>query len=158
MADITYRELRSDETELLKDFLYEAIFVPEDEVAPPRDIIELPELKIYYEDFGIGFADYCMVAEDNGTVIGAAWTRIMNDYGHVDEETPSFAISVKKEYRNQGIGSELMLKTLDLLRMAGFARASLAVQRENYAIKLYEKVGFATVDWDSEEYIMVCDL
>ena len=102
MADITYRELRSDETELLKDFLYEAIFVPEDEAEPPRDIIELPELKIYYEDFGIGFADYCMVAEDNGTVIGAAWTRIMNDYGHVDEETPSFAISVKKEYRNQG--------------------------------------------------------
>ena len=42
--------------------------------------------------------------------------------------------------------------------MAGFARASLAVQRANYAIKLYEKVGFTTVDWDSEEYIMVCDL
>ena len=63
-----------------------------------------------------------------------------------------------QEYRNQDIGTELMLKTLDLLRQAGFARASLAVQRANYAIKLYEKVGFTTVDWDSEEYIMVCDL
>ena len=31
----------------------------------------------------------------------------MDDYGHVDDETPSFAISFYKEYRGQGIGSQL---------------------------------------------------
>ena len=54
------RELRESETELLPDFLYEAIFIPEGVNSPDRNIIELPELKICYEDFGTGKADYCI--------------------------------------------------------------------------------------------------
>ncbi|MBR5349183.1 MAG: GNAT family N-acetyltransferase [Lachnospiraceae bacterium] len=115
------------------------------------------ELKIYYEDFGNGRADFCLVAEDGGRVVGAAWTRIMNDYGHVDDETPSFAISLYKEYRGQGIGTKLMQGMLELLKDKGFLRASLAVQKANYAVHMYEKVGFRTVDENDEEYIMVCD-
>ena len=88
------REIKENETEILKDFLYEAIFIPEGMELPPREIIERPELKLYYDGFGTGEADFCIVADDKGKVIGAVWTRIMNDYGHVDEETPSFAISL----------------------------------------------------------------
>ena len=152
------RTLRKEETELLKDFLYEAIFVPEGVEPPDRSIIEQPELSIYYDDFGSGNADNCIVAEDNGKVIGAVWTRIMNDYGHVDDETPSFAISLYKEYRGRGIGTELMKKMLLQLKEQGYKKASLAVQKANYAVKMYKKVGFKIIDENSEEYIMVCDL
>lgn len=152
------RELRYDEVELLKDFLYEAIFIPEGVESPAREIIEQPELKIYYENFGTGRADRCIVAEDDGKVVGAVWTRIMNDYGHVDDETPSFAISLYKKYRGQGIGTRLMKKMLALLKEKGYERASLAVQKANYAVRMYEKVGFKTVDENDEEYIMVCEL
>ena len=152
------RELRKNEIDLLPDFLYEAIFIPEGVDPPAREIIELPELKIYYEDFGTGKADYCIVADDNGKVIGAVWTRIMNDYGHVDDDTPSFAISLYKEYRGQGIGTQMMKEMLVLLREKGYARASLAVQKANYAVRMYEKVGFKTVDENEEEYIMLCEL
>lgn len=152
------RNLRADETELLKDFLYEAIFIPEGVESPAREIIEQPELKLYYEDFGSGKADNCIVAEDDGRVIGAVWTRIMNDYGHVDDETPSFAISLYKEYRGQGIGTRLMNEMLGLLRSQGYRKASLAVQKANYAVRMYEKVGFKTIDENDEEYIMVCEL
>lgn len=152
------RELKSEETILLRDFLYEAIFIPEGMDPPPRDIIERPELKLYYEDFGTGKADFCIVAEDEGKVVGAVWTRIMNDYGHVDEETPSFAISLYKEYRGQGIGTRLMKDMLALLKEKGFKKASLAVQKANYAVRMYEKVGFKTVDENEEEFIMICDL
>lgn len=152
------RTLRKEETELLKDFLYEAIFIPEGFEPPDRSIIEQPELSIYYDDFGSGNADNCIVAEDNGKVIGAVWTRIMNDYGHVDDETPSFAISLYKEYRGQGIGTELMRKMISLLKEQGYKKASLAVQKANYAVKMYKKVGFKIIDENSEEYIMVCDL
>ena len=152
------RELKSEETILLRDFLYEAIFIPEGMDPPPRDIIERPELKLYYEDFGSGKADLCIVAEEDGKVVGAAWTRLMDDYGHVDEETPSFAISLYKEYRGQGIGTRLMKDMLALLKDKGFKRASLAVQKENYAVRMYEKVGFKTVDENEEEFIMICDL
>ena len=153
-----FRELRKDETELLKDFLYEAIFIPEGVDPPDREIIRLPELKIYYEDFGTGRADHCIVAEDDGKVIGAVWTRIMNDYGHVDDDTPSFAISLYSEYRGQGIGTRMMKAMLALLSEKGFKRASLAVQKANYAVRMYENVGFRTIDENEEEYIMVCVL
>ena len=156
--NITLRHLRPDETELLKDFLYEAIFIPEGVQPPERKIIELPELKIYYEDFGRDPADFCLVAEDCGKVIGAVWTRIMNDYGHVDDETPSFAISLYKEYRSCGIGTRLMQEMLALLKEKGYAQASLAVQKANYAVRMYEKVGFKVVSENEEEYIMVCRL
>ena len=82
----------------------------------------------------------------------------MNDYGHVDDNTPSFAISLYKEYRGQGIGTQLMVKMLELLKENGYKRASLAVQKANYAVKMYEKVGFKTIDENDEEYIMVCEL
>ena len=152
------RELKENETEILKDFLYEAIFIPEGMELPPKEIIDQPELKLYYDGFGIGEADFCIVADDEGKVIGAVWTRIMNDYGHVDEETPSFAISLYKEYRGQGIGTKLMKEMLYLLKEKGYKRASLAVQKANFAVKMYEKVGFKVVDENDEEYIMVCEL
>lgn len=152
------RYLRLDEKELLKDFLYEAIFIPDGVELPVREIIEQPELKLYYEGFGTGRADYCIVADDEGKVVGAVWTRIMNDYGHIDDETPSFAISLYKEYRGQGIGTKLMEEMLDLLKEKGYERASLAVQKANYAVKMYKNVGFKTVDENAEEYIMVCEL
>ena len=152
------RELAPNETKLLESFLYEAIFIPEGVEPPDRSIIDQPELKIYYEDFGTGRADHCIVADDEGKVIGAVWTRIMNDYGHVDDETPSFAISLYKEYRGRGIGTRLMKEMLTLLKEKGFKQASLAVQKANYAVRMYEKVGFKTVDENDEEYIMVCEL
>ena len=94
------RNLRVDETNLLKDFLYEAIFIPEGVEPPAREIIERPELKLYYEGFGSGRADHCIVAEEDGQVVGAVWTRTMNDYGHIDDETPSFAISLSCNKRH----------------------------------------------------------
>ena len=150
------RPLLPDETDLLKDFLYEAIFIPEGVLPPPREIIEQPELRIYYEEFGSGPADYCFVAEAAGRVVGAVWTRIMNDYGHVDDETPSFAISLIPEYRGRGIGTRLLKQMLSFLGEKGYRQASLAVQKANYAVRMYEKAGFRTVAENEEEYIMVC--
>ena len=138
--------------------MYEAIYIPDGIQPPERSIIELPELVVYYENFGSCPADNCLVAEENDKVVGAVWTRIMNDYGHVDDDTPSFAISLYKEYRGRGIGTELMRRMLGLLKEQGYKKASLAVQKANYAVRMYEAVGFRTVDENDAEYIMVCEL
>ena len=152
------RNIRGNEIDLLKDFLYEAIYIPEGVEPPNKEIVEKPELRVYTDCFGSNKGDYCLVAETVYKVVGAAWTRIMNDYGHVDDNTPSFAISLYKEYRGQGIGTQLMIKMLDILKENGYKRASLAVQKANYAVKMYEKVGFKIIDENDEEYIMVCEL
>lgn len=155
---LVIRELESSEFKLLRDFLYEAIFIPEGVKPPAKEIVERPELRIYYEDFGSGSADHCLAAEIDGRVVGAVWTRIIDDYGHVDDETPSFAISLYEDYRGRGIGTQLMVEMLELLKQRGYRKASLAVQKANYAVRMYRKAGFKTVDENSEEYIMVCEL
>ncbi len=156
--DYLIRELKPTEVNVLDGFLYEAIFIPEGAEAPPKDIIHQPELQMYVNNFGTQKDDFALVAEVNNVIVGAVWVRIMNDYGHIDNMTPSFAISLYSEYRGYGIGTALMRQMLMLLQEKGYKQASLAVQKANYAAKMYQKVEFEIVDENAEEYIMVCKL
>ncbi len=158
MNGIIIREIAPAEYPLLEDFLYEAIFIPEGVTPPDKSIIMNDELQVYVKDFGKQPDDKCFVAETDGKTVGAVLVRIMNDYGHIDNETPSFAISLYKRYRGQGAGTRLMATMLEYLKTAGYRQASLAVQKSNYAVKLYKKVGFKVVDENEEEYIMTVKL
>lgn len=153
--NIKIRKLKDGEQAFLEDFLYEAIFIPEGVEAPPREIIRLPELQVYIMDFGKAPDDICFLAEVEGKVVGAVWVRVMEDYGHLEEGVPSFAISLYKEYRGQGIGTELMKRMLQELEGRGYEKASLAVQKANYAVRMYQKVGFEIVGENEEEYLMM---
>lgn len=152
------REIRSEEIPLLNDFLYEAIFIPEGVPAPPRSIIENEDLQVYVRDFGKKADDRCLVAEVEGKVIGAVWTRVMNDYGHIADGIPSLAISIYKDYRHKGIGTDLLRKMLQLLKRDGYPQVSLSVQKANYAFRMYLKAGFKVLKETEEEYLMVCRL
>ena len=44
---------------------------------------------------------------------------------------------------------------LQFLREKGYKQASLSVQKANYAVRMYQKVGFEVIDENEEEYIMV---
>lgn len=152
------RELKQEEYKILDVFLYETIFIPEGVIIPSKDIIKQPELQVYVKDFGKNKGDLCLIAQVRDEIVGAVWVRIMNDYGHIYEETPSFAISVLKEYRNCGIGTELMKQMLIKLKLQGYKQASLSVQKKNYAVSMYRKLGFEIVNENDEEYIMLCKL
>lgn len=153
-----FRDIRPEEYSLLDDFLYEAIFIPDGVPAPPRSIILNDDLQVYVRGFGSEPDDRCLVAEVESKVVGAVWTRIMNDYGHLDDHTPSLAISLYKEYRGRGIGTELLGRMLERLRADGYERVSLSVQKENYAFRMYQKAGFEVVTAQGEEYLMACRL
>ena len=156
--EYTIRKMTVPEYPLLSDFLYEAIFIPNGIKPPPRDIIASPELQIYVERFGALKDDFALVAEIEGKIDGAVWVRIMNDYGHIDEETPSLAISLYKEYRGQGIGTNMMKEMLSLLKTHGYKRVSLSVQKANYAAEMYRKIGFEIARENEEEWIMIYNL
>ena len=151
----TIREMTAQEYPLLDDFLYEAIFVPEGVEPPSKSIITAPELQIYVKDFGTSKDDFSLVAEVENKIIGAVWVRIMNDYGHIDDKTPSLAISLYKKYRGQGIGSSLIKEVLSLLQAHGYKRVSLSFQKANYAAKIYRKIGFDIIRENKEEWIML---
>ena len=154
----TIREMTAQEYPLLDDFLYEAIFVPEGVDPPSKSIITAPELQIYVKDFGTSKDDFSLVAEVENKIIGAVWVRIMNDYGHIDDKTPSLAISLYKKYRGQGIGSSLIKEMLSLLQAHGYKHVSLSVQKANYAAKLYQKIGFIIIKEIGDEWIMTYNL
>ena len=115
-------------------------------------------MQIYITGFGTKKDDIGLVAEVNKKAVGAVWVRIMNDYGHIDNATPSIAVSLYKDYRGYGIGTALMKEMLRILKDRGYKQASLSVQKANYAVNMYQKTGFEIVDEKGEEYIMLCRL
>lgn len=155
---IQIRKIHPDEYGLLREFLYQAIYLPEGVVPPPRSVVDLPELQVYIAGFGTHSGDDCLVTEVEGMVVGAAWSRIMEDYGHIDSSTPSLAISMLPGYRGLGIGTQLLNGLLLLLQENGYLRASLSVQKENPALRLYERAGFQILAERDTEYLMLRDI
>ncbi len=57
-----------------------------------------------------------------------------------------------------GIGTALLKELLSTLKSQGYPKVSLSVQKANYAVKMYQAVGFHVVNENTEEYIMVAEL
>ena len=160
--EVIIREISTEELNILDDMLYESIFQPEGCEPVPRSVIQIPEINVYIDGFGSRKDDYCLVAEVDGRIIGAVWVRILagkiRGYGNIDDQTPEFAISLLKEYRNQGIGTLLMQQMIEYLKRKGYAQTSLSVQKKNYAAKMYQKLGFEIIRENEEDYLMVLKL
>ena len=159
---MNFRPMEPTDYPVLEDFLYLAIFIPPGVEPPPREIIYDPAIYIYIKDFG-GRNDCGMVAEQNGEIVGAAWTRIIPAYGHVDDDTPELAISVLPQNRGKGIGTIMMLHLFDILWDQGFRKTSLSVQKDNPAVNLYKRLGYSVLEErpdgaGHEDYLMVKDL
>ena len=157
------RIMRESDYVCLPEFLYQAIFIPKGMELPPRSIINGPEIFVYIKDFGMRTGDFGVIAEQNGQIIGAAWTRIIPAYGHVGDETPELAISIFPEFRGYEIGAKLMKKLFNLLREKGYTQTSLSVQKNNPAVRFYTRLGYEIVDEKTdhaghEDYIMIKEL
>jgi ribosomal protein S18 acetylase RimI-like enzyme len=161
ISNYLIREMHTDEVYMLEDFLYEAIFQPDNSKPLSKDIIKKPEISVYIDIWGQK-DDLCLVALVNKKIIGAVWTRILagkiKGYGNIDSETPEFAISLLKEYRNQGIGTAMMKEMIALLKKNGYHRASLSVDKKNYACKMYKKIGFKIIEKQTNDYLMLIQL
>lgn len=81
---------------------------------------------------------------------------VIGSIRHIDDSTPSLAISLYKDYRNRGIGTRLLRRMLDLPREKGYRQVSLSVQKANYAFGMYQKAGFEMIADRGEEVLMVC--
>ena len=157
------RNMQESEYECLPEFLYQAIFIPKGMELPPREIINDPEIFIYIRDFGKQEGDLGVVAEQNGQIIGAAWTRIIPAFGHISNEIPELAISILPEFRGFGIGTKLMRKLFVTLRANGYQRTSLSVQKDNPAVHFYKRLGYKITDEKVDhvghgDYIMIKEL
>lgn len=155
------RPIQEKEFGFLCNMLYNAIFVPPGKEKLPENIIELPEISKYIKAFGRK-DDLCFVAEVNGVLVGAVWTRHFSEknksYGFVDSDTPELSMAVLEKFRKKGIGT-LLLKTMIVsLTDHGYKQVSLSVDKLNYAYNLYRKFGFRDLKTVDESITMILNL
>jgi len=63
------RSLNKDETGILEELLYQAIFQLPGNNPLPKEIIYRPEIYVFIDNFG-GKDDHCLVVEENGIITG----------------------------------------------------------------------------------------
>ncbi|MCD8501599.1 MAG: ribosomal protein S18-alanine N-acetyltransferase [Bacillaceae bacterium] len=82
------------------------------------------------------YANYT-VLEHDGDIIGYCGIWVVIDDAQIT------TIAIKKEYRGQGLGEQLLLHSIDRARLLGATRVSLEVRVTNtVAQKLYKRLGF----------------
>jgi ribosomal protein S18 acetylase RimI-like enzyme len=155
------RPIKKSETKFLDKMLYNAIFVPPGNERLPDNIIEHPGISKYIKDFGRE-GDSCFVAEINGELVGAIWTRHFDEtnkaYGFVDSATPELCMAVFEQFRNKGIGTKLLNTMIKSLTDKGYEQVSLSVDTINYAYNLYKKTGFKDYNPVGESMTMIMEL
>lgn len=159
--NLIIRQILPDEIYFLEDMLYQAIFIPEGVRNLPKEIIYNPELYCYISDFGRE-GDICFVAESEGELIGAAWSRLFNanskGYGWINENTPEISMAVVEKYRNLGVGYQLLKALTDEMKSQGFESVSLSVDLANYAYPFYKKFGFIDYELTESSSLMIKNL
>ncbi|MDY6786474.1 MAG: GNAT family N-acetyltransferase [Cyanobacteriota bacterium] len=143
------RRIKDGETNFLADMLYEAIFIPEGYEALPRDVIKDTSLSKYIDNWGKDSYDIALVVEVDNQLIGAIWGRLLTKenkgFGYVDDNTPELSMAVKPEYRNKGIGTELIKSIASEYQKIGVDYLSLSVDKANNALNLYKRLGYEIV-------------
>jgi GNAT superfamily N-acetyltransferase len=143
------RALTPADEALLRDYLYLALFVPPDQPAWPRAVIEQPDIARYVAGWGrAGDRGVLACEEQSGRDQGAAWLRLWPPgeagYAFVDHATPELSMAVRPECRGQGIGTALLRRLL--AEADGHHSAvSLSVSDGNPAGRLYAREGFVPI-------------
>ena len=156
----TLRPITSADEGFLWEMLYQAIYVPEGTLPPPREVINTPELARYVRGWGQA-DDLGFLAIHETQPIGAIWLRLLKEtnkgYGYIDDVTPELSIAVLPPHRGKGVGTRLMRQ---LLLAAGnkYEAISLSVSEENPAMRLYRRLGFKIAGADGTSVKMKKDL
>lgn len=159
---LSIRPLLPQEYPLMEEFMYESIHQPDPQNPYPKEVIHYPRVKIYWDNWGNEKDDYCLVALVENSIAGAVWIRTfqgeLRGYGYVDGQTPEVAIAVYEPYRNKGFGTQMMAQIIDHMKEKSFKQVSLSITKGNPAIRLYDRLGFKTIDENEEDYIMLKQL
>jgi ribosomal protein S18 acetylase RimI-like enzyme len=154
------RPLAAEDEPFLWEMLYQALYVPEGQYALPREVIHLPKLARYVQNWG-NKGDRGFLASDaaTGQPVGVVWLRSLigenKGYGYVDDDTPELSIAVFPEHRGQGIGTQLL--THLFASVCEQSSVSLSVSANNPAVRLYERFGFEVVSRSGESLLMKRD-
>jgi GNAT superfamily N-acetyltransferase len=153
-----------EDTEFIRDMLYEAACWRPDAPRPPRgEVLSVPRNAIDVDGWGRpGDAAVVAQARPDWRKIGAAWYRLMlpedPGYGFVNAATPELSIGVVSEFRGRGVGGALLKALIRTAKSQGFKTLSLGVEKDNPALQIYERHGFVRLFDTGGAWTMKVDL
>lgn len=137
--------------------LYQSLHVPEGGAPFERSILKQPNIARYVEEWGRESDAGFVALEENGQPVGAIWLRLLTGnekgFGYVDDDTPELGMAVLPEYRNQGIGTNLLSHLINYAE-GSYDSISLSVAEGNPALSLYRRLGFEVVGKDGSSITM----
>ncbi len=145
----------------LKRMLYEAVFWdPAIQRIPAEELFAVPDIAKILHEWYQREGDFALIALDDqnnwiGSVCYRFWTDDNHVFGYIDENTPEIGIAVLQEYRGKGIGTRLMNETIQHAKNNGIKKLSLSVDPNNFALKLYQKLGFKKVSESGTSWTLV---
>ena len=156
------RRLTVRDLPIVHRVLYLAIGWDEPEGLPPQEVaMQHPALAMYFEGWGRAGDGGCVATVD-AQFAGAAYYRLFTEEvhgdGYIAPDVPEIAIAVEAPYRGLGIGKRLMESLAETARRDGADRLSLSVHRPNPARRLYERLGYETLEDNDTSVVMVLDL
>jgi [ribosomal protein S18]-alanine N-acetyltransferase len=162
MTKFNIRHGNSDDISFLWEMLYQAIYVPEGQTPPPKEIMNEPHINQILDGWGRS-GDLSLIAVDTSNQpVGAVWIRLFDDenktFGYVDRETPILGIALQPHVRGKGIGTLLIEEVLKRAKELGYKKISLSVDPNNPALRLYERYGFEKIGVDGTSWDMITEL
>jgi GNAT superfamily N-acetyltransferase len=143
-SDIRLVALTAADGPFLWEMLYLALYVPEGQPPPPRDMVGEPDLARYVRGWGRP-GDWGLLALDGEKPVGAIWLREWRGrekgYGFVAPEIPELSIALLPGFRNRGLGRR-MIETVIAAARERHPGLSLSVVEDSPARRLYERLGF----------------
>lgn len=156
LQNVLIRPLRSFELDFLKEMVFLSLFKLDGTFD--RSILESKEIKRYYDQWDVK-KDIAYVALFEEEKIGAIWCRFFPFYdqghGFVNDDIPEMAMAVKENYRNRGLGQQLLDHLVTRLKHQNVKGLSLSVHERNPAKKLYERNQFLPYRHEGDSIIML---
>lgn len=132
--------------------------------APVRSTIEVladPSVAHYAAGWPRAGDDGVVAQDADGALVGAAWWRFFTrddpGYGFVDSHVPEVSVAVLPEQRGQGLGGVLMRQLVNLAQERDLSGLSLSVERDNFAIRIYQELGFIDVGGSPDAATMLLE-
>jgi ribosomal protein S18 acetylase RimI-like enzyme len=144
--DYLIRPLIQEDEAFLWQMLYEAAYLVEEGNLTVQDAMNHPDLAKYVKDWGLkDDSGFVAILKSSNQPVGAVWLRLLTGenkgYGYVDDQIPELAIAILPQYRNKGIGTQLLTHLLAAAKTS-YPSISLSTRATNPAVGLYKRFGW----------------
>jgi GNAT superfamily N-acetyltransferase len=147
--NIRVRESLPSDILFLRKMLYEAVYwraIAHGNNPSFEEGLAAPEVSKTLADWGERNGDIAVVAFVDSIPVGAAWYRYWTEdnfiRGYINRMIPVLVIGVDRDYRHQGIGTNMIEWLIDYASKHSIQKISLMVSKDNDAIHLYRQQGF----------------